>query len=144
MYIRTSVHYRLRTPNVIDKYRSDQKHITHNASFYLHLYRMSGEACGDRDQPFRDTLLAISKQLSEEDVEQLIYLTDHHSNGSCKPLELLTALRNKGVFSPLYCSPLADLLKKIDRHDLADEVRNKYVAIYRDTSKSVSIIITTK
>lgn len=91
---------------------------------------MSWEPFDSRDQPFKDMLLAVSKQLSEHDVEQLKYLTECRCG--CKPLELLTALRNKGMFSPINCAPLRDLLKKIERHDLADDVKNKYMTLYPD------------
>lgn len=91
---------------------------------------MAGDSSTSRDQPFRDLLLSVSKQLSESDVEELRYLGDHQY--SCKALELLKALRNKGMFSPNRCSRLAELLRKIDRHDLADEVMNKYVAVFPD------------
>ena len=91
-----------------------------------------GEQCDCRDELFKDLLLSISKQLSQDNVDQLKYLTECHCYA--KPLQLLTALRNKGMFSPTNCSPLEELLKKIERHDLADDVKNKYVAIYPDQS----------
>ena len=94
---------------------------------------MAGEAAaGGRGRPFRDLLLSVSKQLSEEDVEQLRYLADCPSTSCKQPLELLKAMRNKGMFSPLFCSPLPELLRKVDRHDLADEVTDKYVVLYPD------------
>ena len=85
-----------------------------------------------RDEPFKDMLLSVSKQLSQENVVQLQFLTGCHSCN--KPLELLTALRNRGAFSPANCSPLEELLKKIDRYDLADEVKNKYSSLCPDQS----------
>lgn len=93
---------------------------------------MSKESFDCRDKPFKDMLLAVSKQLNEQNVEQLQYLTECRC--SSKPLELLTALRNKGVFSPVHCAPLEELLKQIDRYDVADDVRNKYTALYPDQS----------
>ena len=91
-----------------------------------------GELCDCKDEVFKDMLLSISKQLSQDNVDQLQYLTECHSHS--KPLELLTALRNKGTFSPANCSPLEELLKKIERHDLADDVKNKYTSFYPDQS----------
>lgn len=90
------------------------------------------ESLNSRDKPFKDMLLAVSKQLNEQHVEQLQYLTECRC--SSKPLELLTALRNKGAFSPVNCAPLEELLKKIDRYDVADDVRNKYSSLYPDQS----------
>ena len=98
---------------------------------------MAGDSCATRDQPFRDLLLSVSKQLSEsDDVEGLRYLADLGHSPSCSALELLKAMRNKGMFSPHFCSRLAELLRKIARHDLADEVMNKYVAVFPDQGKS--------
>ena len=92
---------------------------------------LAGESCDGRDGSFKAMLLALSKQLSDHDVEELQYLTECKRCGG-KPLELLTFLRNKGAFSPHNCSPLQELLKKIDRHDLADDVNSKHVAQYPD------------
>ena len=98
---------------------------------------MAEDSCATRDQPFRDLLLSVSKQLSESDnVEGLRYLADLGHSPCCSALELLKAMRNKGMFSPHFCSPLAELLRKIERHDLADEVMNKYVAVFPDQGKS--------
>lgn len=92
---------------------------------------MAGESCDSRDRSFKAMLLAVSKQLSEHDMDQLQYLAECKRR-VWKPLELLTALRNKGTFSPHNCAPLQELLKKIDRHDLADDVENKHLAEYPD------------
>ena len=105
--------------------------------FSLSSFIMAEDFCATRDQPFRDLLLSVSKQLSESDnVEGLRYLADLGHSPSCSALELLKAMRNKGMFSPHFCSPLAELLRKIERHDLADEVMNKYVAVFPDQGKS--------
>ena len=93
---------------------------------------MSKESLNSRDKPFKAMLLAVSKQLDEQHVEQLQYLTECRCTS--KPLELLTALRNKGMFSPVHCAPLEELLKKIDRYDVAGDVRNKYSSLYPDQS----------
>ena len=99
---------------------------------------MAVDSCTGRDQAFRDLLFSVSKQLSESDVEVLRYLADLGGQAaSCKGLELLKAVRNKGMFSPNSCSPLAELLRKIERHDLADEVTNKYVAVFPDQGEFV-------
>lgn len=105
---------------------------------------MAGESsAADREHQFRDLLLSISRQLKRQDVKDLSYLVNltDDDDVAWKPLDLLKAIRNKGQFSPFYCSPLAELLRKIERHDLADEVTNQYVILHPDQSMSQSFSI---
>ena len=92
---------------------------------------MSSEPSNDRNQQFKSMLLALSNQLRERDLKQMGYLTSTEAN---EALQLLKALRNKGVFSPVKCHPLEDLLKGIERHDLADYVKTEYLDTYPDQS----------
>ena len=87
-----------------------------------------------RDLAFKYLLFEVSGKLGKADMEKLALLMDV-AESSLTPLQLLMNLRKKGVFCPLSCTRLVELLKNIDRHDLADLVRQKYVEKYPDIDK---------
>ena len=90
-----------------------------------------------REEAFRDLLLTTSQRLSEHDTEQLAFLTEP-SGAKGSPLQLLTTLRNRGQFCPLTGSRLEYLLRKINRHDLADQV-GEYVERFPDKRKLAAL-----
>ena len=103
-------------------------------------HTMVGEGAGDRDKSFRMLLISISTKLTKNDVETLGFMTNCPITSCERPLELLIALWKKELFSPLFCSPLAQLLQEIYRHDLAAEVTHNFVVHFPDHSELWSLL----
>ena len=82
-----------------------------------------------RDDAFNDLLVELSKNMSEENVQELSLVGGLRLNSGCKAppptaQDVLQRLRNLGQFSPHSCARLSGHLRKIYRNDLADLVRD--------------------
>ena len=93
-----------------------------------------------RSEDFRKLLCNVSDKLVENDIHQIEYLRDLAPEKN--KLQLLIALEKRGEFSPDHTEPLVNLLKEVNRHDLAKYVENEFQAIYPDVANDVSTPIT--
>ena len=74
-----------------------------------------------RDEAFKSLLLRMSHKMSEQNTRDLAFVTECGVDGDA--LQVLEALRKQGVFSPFSCTNLEEHMRKIDRCDLADCVK---------------------
>ena len=108
----------------------------------------------ERRQEYRQLIHDLSKKLSHENVQSISFLrrssvdccgsaAGHYPVAACTAiaaqppppnhgLQLLEHLWHKGEFSETNLEPLVQLLRDIDRHDLADECREKSTKLYSD------------
>ena len=109
----------------------------------------------ERRQEYRQLIHDLSKKLSHENVQSISFLrhssidcqcgsaAGHYPMAACTAiaaqppppnhgLQLLEHLWHKGEFSETNLEPLVQLLRDIDRHDLADECREKSTKLYSD------------
>ena len=92
-------------------------------------YRLRAAFCQNQthavmSDKFRTVVFEIAQNLSESDLETLVYiyrLPDSFKN--VPPLRPLTELERRGVFSSLTPDSLADVLATIHRHDLVGLLR---------------------
>ena len=85
-----------------------------------------------REKAFRDLLLKISHNLSEDDVASLLFTGELERSSGAKPtppIDALQRLHERGKFSPNSCANLHAMLAEINRHDLAQLV-NRYMDTY--------------
>ena len=95
------------------------------------------QVCGEmpeRGEAFKNLLLLTAQRMKQEDSEQLAFLTTSSTPVGGSNLQLLQSLRNSGEFGPFAGSRLEELLRKINRYDLADGV-SKYVEVYPDSKR---------
>ena len=90
----------------------------------------------NRDQAFRDLLLKLSHKLDSENVDQLGFIANvpisDNGGNKCTPLQLLYALWKGGSFCPFTCSRLHNLLTKIKRCDLVNDIVLEYMEYFPD------------
>ena len=88
----------------------------------------------ERTYAFRKLLVDLSNMLTESEAKQIEYLRGlpQASTGKREGLDVLMELEKRGAFSPTKTEPLIELLQEIDRHDIANSVRD-YQAAYPDT-----------
>ena len=89
-----------------------------------------------RDDAFKDLLLHISQDMSSDDAAALAFTATNGttSGGSPSALEVLRLLVRRGEFSARSCGKLDGDLRRINRCDLAEHVREymeKYPEIQR-------------
>ena len=94
----------------------------------------------DREEAFKNLLLLTAQRMKQEDSENLAFLTSNSTPVGESRLKLLESLRNSGEFGPFAASRLAKLLKKINRHDLADGV-SEYMEVYPDSKRESRIYV---
>ena len=118
-------------------------------------YGLNAERGGDeRRQEYRQLIHDLSKKLSHENVQSISFLRrssidccaaagHHYPMAACTAaiaqpppanhgLQVLEQLWHKGEFSETNLEPLVQLLRDIDRHDLADECWEKGTKLYCD------------
>jgi hypothetical protein len=85
-----------------------------------------------RDKAFRDLLLKISHNMSEENVASLLFTGELERSSGAKPtpaIDVLQRLHESGKFSPNSCANLHTMLTDINRVDLAGLV-HQYMDTY--------------
>ena len=90
-----------------------------------------------RDDVFKELLLKLSHKMSQDNAHELSFMAESGLPGTTTPLEVLIELQKQGVFSPRLCANLEGHLRKINRCDLADIVR-QYMDAYPVTEPSPS------
>ena len=84
----------------------------------------------DRYTAFKKLIIRLSEKLGIEDIRAIVYLEDLPEDlKTLSALEVLLKLERGGKFKYTYVSNLLDLLKSINRIDLAnsvDDYRKKY------------------
>ena len=87
----------------------------------------------NRSDDFRKLLCFISDRLEGNDIQQILYLRQlATTEGTRSGLDVLKSLEKRGEFSPNVTQPLVQLLKEVNRHDIAYHVKNVYQATYPD------------
>ena len=78
-----------------------------------------------RADAFRRLLVRVSDRLGERDVRKIgfIYQVPSDNEDEKCGLDVLKALERQGVFSPTKTMPLVHLMKDINRHDIAEDVK---------------------
>ena len=93
----------------------------------------SSSPADSRKKAFRKLLCDLSEHLHDADVKQIQYI---EALPSCEnSLDLLIELEKRGKFSPTTSGRLAEVLRGINRHDLADKVKDDYQTTYPDVGK---------
>lgn len=113
-------------------------------------YERGAAADGSGRQEYRQLIHDLSKKLSHDNVQSISFLRRSSIDccsaaGHCScpmaacaaqpppinhGLQLLEHLWHKGEFSETNLEPLVQLLRDIDRHDLADECREKSTKLF--------------
>ena len=74
----------------------------------------------DRDEAFKDLLMNIARKMDRDNCSQLAYAAE--CNSATTALDVLRELENKGTFCARSCGRLEELLRRIERCDLAETV----------------------
>ena len=98
----------------------------------------------ERAYAFRKLLVAVSQMLTESEAKQIEYLRRlPQATGKREGLDVLIELEKCGTFSPAQTKPLIELLQEIERHDIANSVRD-YQETYPDVGKTEDVDDRTK
>ena len=77
----------------------------------------------NRDEPFKQLLLTLARKMDRNNSSELAYAAGCNLPETAPPaLEVLRELEKQGSFSARCCSNLENLLRRIDRCDLAELV----------------------
>ena len=93
-----------------------------------------------RSNSFRKLLCDLSEKLKASEVGQIEYVRSISTEKPGDALGALTALEKRGDISPNHTEPLVLLLQKVNRHDLAEHVRNTYQVLYPDLERNHSTV----
>ena len=88
-------------------------------------YSLRPHSLGEKSVLFRTMLKQVADMMTPEDVESLAYIHSVHNAGkgvAVTALSLFRELEAKGVFSADDVEPLEEVLRSINRHDIANTV----------------------
>ena len=93
-----------------------------------------------RDDAFKDLLMKLSHNMSDENVQDLLMVGDLQwpvgpAAQLPKAINVLQALWQQGKFSPASCENMDGILRRISRCDLAELV-HRYMDVHHSTTTS--------
>ena len=92
---------------------------------------MASDEAPTKEGAFKDPIVTISQKMSSENVSELKFLVEFRPSDTRIAIDLLSEMREVGIFSHYSCSPLERLLRKIKRLDLSEMVKD-YLSRYPD------------
>ena len=101
---------------------------------------MAAQEQGDRYSYYKRLLLDIGTRLGREDIQALVVTQDLPDDlKTASGVEVLRMLEKGGLFSDRKISPLAELIRGISRHDLANNYVRKYSETFRSRGDSPDV-----
>ena len=92
---------------------------------------MASDEAPTREEALKDLIVTISQKMSSENVSELKFLVEFRPSDTRIAIDLLSEMREVGIYSHYSCAPLERLLRKIKRLDLSELVKD-YLSRYPD------------